>query len=96
MPRLLLMRMSDDRAVDMVVEAVSKSRFWPETAVFGVYLHRSGALLASPLAKKGPVDSTTYDPMSVLRTVEIILGLHPLTTYDAGARPLFGMFNNSQ
>jgi YVTN family beta-propeller protein len=96
MPRLLLMRMSDDRAVDMVVEAVSKSRFWPETAVFGVYLHRSGPLLASPLAKKGPVDSTTYDPMSVLRTVEIILGLHPLTTYDAGARPLFGMFNNSQ
>jgi hypothetical protein len=46
----------------------------------------------SPWVKRGAVDSTMYNQASVLRTMEIILGLHPLTTYDAGARPMFGVF----
>ena len=36
-----------------------------------------------------------YNQASVLRTMEIILGLHPMTTYDAGARPMFSVFNNA-
>jgi hypothetical protein len=42
--------------------------------------------------KKGTVNSTMYNQTSVLRTMEIILGLHPLTTYDAAARPMFSVF----
>jgi hypothetical protein len=45
--------------------------------------------------KRGTVNSTMYNQASVLRTMEIILGLHPLTTYDAGARPMFGVFSNA-
>ena len=36
-----------------------------------------------------------YTQTSVLRTMEIILGMHPMTTYDAGARPMFSVFNNA-
>ncbi|HZL56053.1 MAG TPA: hypothetical protein VFC21_03165, partial [Bryobacteraceae bacterium] len=39
--------------------------------------------------------STMYNQASVLRTMELILGLHPMTTYDAGARPMFSVFGNT-
>jgi hypothetical protein len=96
----------NDQGVGMLVEAVSKSRFWNETAIFvieddaqngpdHVDAHRSPAFVISPLVKRKTVDSTMYNQASVLRTMEIMLGLHPMTTYDAGARPMFGVFADS-
>ena len=93
----------NDLAVGMVVEAVSKSRFWNETAFFiieddaqngpdHIDSHRTPAWVASPWARRHVVDSTMYSQASVLRTIEIMLGLRPMTVFDAGSRPLFASF----
>ena len=87
----------------MMVEGVSKSRFWPSTAIFvieddaqngpdHVDSHRSPMLAISPYTQRGIIDSTMYNQSSVLRTMELILGMRPLTHFDAGARPLTGAF----
>jgi DNA-binding beta-propeller fold protein YncE/phospholipase C len=92
-----------DQGVGMLVEAVSKSRFWNETAIFVIEVdsqngsdhvdsHRAPAWVISPWVKRGAVNSTMYNQASVLRTMEIILGMRPMTTYDAAARPMFGVF----
>jgi YVTN family beta-propeller protein len=102
----LALAADNDQGVGMVVEAVSKSRFWNETAIFvieddaqngpdHVDSHRSPCWVISPWVKRGTVNSTMYNQASVLRTMELILGLHPLTTYDAGARPMFSIFDNT-
>src|SRR5207249_1149265 len=94
---------SNDIAVGKRVEAVSKSKFWKETAIFiveddaqngpdHVDSHRTVALAISPWCKRGVVDSTQYTQMSMLRTMELILALPPLTQYDAGATPMFNSF----
>jgi phospholipase C len=57
--------------------------------------HRAPAFVISPWVRKGTVNSTMYTQASVLRTMEIILGLRPMTTYDAGARPMFSVFNTA-
>jgi hypothetical protein len=49
-------------------------------------------MIASPYARRGIVDSTMYSSSSVLRTMELILGLPPLTQYDAAATPLWAAF----
>jgi DNA-binding beta-propeller fold protein YncE len=96
----------NDQGVGMLVEAVSKSRFWNETAIFvieddaqngpdHVDSHRAPAWVVSPWVKKGTVNSTMFTQASVLRTMELILGLRPMTTYDAGARPMFSVFNTA-
>jgi YVTN family beta-propeller protein len=93
----------NDLALGRLVEAISKSRFWPESAVLvleddaqngpdHVDAHRSVLLLASPWAKRGAVDSTLYTTSGVLRTIELVLGLPPMSQYDAAASPLFGAF----
>jgi sugar lactone lactonase YvrE len=93
----------NDVALGRMVEAISKSRFWPESAVFileddaqngpdHVDAHRSVLLVASPWAKRGAVDSTLYTTSGVLRTIELLLGLPPMSQYDAAATPLYGAF----
>jgi len=93
----------NDLAVGMLVEALSKSRFWASTAIFiveddaqsgpdHVDSHRSPAYVVSPYTRRGIVDSTLYNTTSVLRTMELILGLNPMTHYDAGATPMFSSF----
>ena len=93
----------NDYAVGMLVEAVSKSRFWASTAIFileddaqngpdHVDSHRSPAYVVSPYTRHGAIDSTLYNTTSVLRTMELILGLNPMTHYDAGATPMFASF----
>jgi hypothetical protein len=47
----------------------------------------------SPYTHRGTVDSTMYNQMSVLRTVELIVGLRPMTQFDAAAHPMFGSFS---
>ncbi len=96
----------NDQAVGMLVQGVSKSRFWNETAIFvieddaqngpdHVDSHRSTCYVISPWVKRHAVNSTLYNQASVLRTMEIILGMHPMTTYDAGARPMFSVFEKT-
>ena len=96
----------NDYALGMLVEAVSKSRFWPHTAVFvleddaqngpdHVDSHRSPAFVISPYVKHRAVDSSLYNTTSVLRTIELMLGLRPMTQFDAAARPLSAAFQAS-
>ncbi len=93
----------NDRALGRIVAALSRSPFWRETAVFvleddaqngpdHVDAHRSPLLVASPWVRRGKVDSTFYTTASVLRTIELILGLKPMSQYDAAATPLFDAF----
>jgi DNA-binding beta-propeller fold protein YncE len=93
----------NDLALGRVVEAVSKSKFWKETAIFvleddaqngpdHVDAHRSVALVVSPYTKRGHVDSTLYSTSSMLRTMELILGLKPMSQFDAAARPMYASF----
>jgi YVTN family beta-propeller protein len=96
----------NDYAMGMIAEGVSKSRFWPTTAIFvleddaqngpdHVDSHRSPAFVISAYAKRHTVDSTMYNTTSMLRTMELILKMRPMTTYDAGARPMTGAFQAS-
>jgi hypothetical protein len=93
----------NDLAFGRLVEAVSKSRFWKETAIFvleddaqsgpdHVDSHRSIAFVISPYSKRRQVDGGFYNTVSMLRTIELILGLDPMTHYDAAARPMFTAF----
>ncbi len=95
---------SNDLALGRMVEALSKSRFWPELAIFvieddaqngpdHVDAHRTVGLVISPYARRGHLDSTQYGGVSMIRTMELILGLKPLSQYDAAANPMFGSFN---
>jgi hypothetical protein len=54
--------------------------------------HRSIALVASPFTRRGAVDSTLYDTAAMLRTIELILGLAPMSNLDAGATPMYAAF----
>ncbi len=80
----------NDLALGRIIEAVSKSRAWKTSAVFvleddaqngpdHVDAHRSPAFVASPFARRGVVDSTLYTTSGVLRTMELILGLPPMS-----------------
>ena len=98
MPALLMIRLGndqprgDDQALGMIVEGVSRSKFWGSTAIFVVGPSRS-ALLISPYTHTGATDSNMYNTTSVLRTMELILHLRPMTHFDAGARPMIASFS---
>ena len=94
---------SNDVALGKIVEAASHSRFWKEMAIFVVEddaqngpdhvdCHRTVALVISPWARRGAIDSTPYTQVGMVRTIELILGLPPMTQYDAAATPMFGCF----
>jgi DNA-binding beta-propeller fold protein YncE len=96
----------NDAALGAIVEAVSKSHFWPSTAIFVVEedaqdgpdhvdSHRSLAFVISPYVKRHTVDSTMYNTTSVLRTMEFLLGLRPMTHFDAGATPMSAAFQST-
>jgi len=89
----------NDYAVGQVVDAVSHSPYWKNTVICvleddaqsgfdHVDCHRSGAYVISPWIERGRVDSHFYNTDSMLRTMELILGLKPLSQYDAVAAPI--------
>jgi DNA-binding beta-propeller fold protein YncE len=93
----------NDLALGLLVEAVTQSKFWKETAIFileddaqngsdHVDAHRSVCLVVSPWTRHARVDSTMYSTSSVLRTMELILGLDPMSQFDAAARPMYAAF----
>jgi hypothetical protein len=96
----------NDYAVGMLVDAVSHSSAWASTAIFiieddaqngpdHVDSHRAPVWVISPFTHRGMTDSTMYNQTGVLRTMELILGMRPMTHFDAGARPMFGSFSQS-
>jgi len=96
----------NDYALGMIVEGISKSRFWTSTVICvleddaqdgpdHVDSHRSPAFLISPYVKRHVVDSTMYNTASMLRTIELILGLRPMTQFDAAARPMASAFQKT-
>jgi YVTN family beta-propeller protein len=93
----------NDLAFGQIVEALSHSRFWPETCIFAIeddpqagWDHISGyrttAYVISPYTKRGQVISTQYNQTSLLRTIELILGLPPMNQMDATATPMSDCF----
>ena len=95
---------SNDLALGKLIEELSQSKYWKEMAVFiieddaqngpdHVDAHRTVGLVVSPYTRRGgTVDSTLYATVSMIRTMELILGLSPLSQYDAAARPMFNTF----
>ena len=94
---------SNDLGLGKIVEAATRSKFWKEMAIFvieddaqngpdHVDAHRTFGFVISPYCKRNFVDSTLYTTASMIRTMELILGLPPLTQYDAGATPMFNCF----
>jgi hypothetical protein len=95
----------NDQALGRLVEAVTKSKFWASTAIFVVEddaqdgpdhvdAHRSIAYVISPYVRRGTVDSTHYSTTSMLRTMELILGLKPMSQFDAAAAPMMNSFQS--
>ncbi len=93
----------NDYALGQIIEGLSKSKFWAETAVFVVEddaqngadhvdSHRSPAFVLSPYTHRGIIDSTMYNQAGMLRTIELLLGLRPMTQFDAAAKPMSAAF----
>ncbi|MCL2450084.1 MAG: bifunctional YncE family protein/alkaline phosphatase family protein [Polyangiaceae bacterium] len=100
-PRAMLA--DNDLALGRVIDTLSHSEFWASTAVFvteddaqndpdHVDGHRTIGLVVSPYTQTGRVDSTFYSGVSMLRTMELIVGIEPLTQFDALATPMRAAF----
>ncbi|MFA5831841.1 MAG: bifunctional YncE family protein/alkaline phosphatase family protein [Bacteroidota bacterium] len=95
----------NDLALGKLVERISHSKYWKESAIFvlessanggsdHVDAHRSAMFIISPYSKRKFVDSRHYTTTSVLKTIELILGIPPMTQHDAGAVPLYRSFQS--
>lgn len=95
----------NDYALGEIVDSVSRSKDWKDTAICvieddsqngldHVDAHRTEALVISPYTQTGKVDSTFYDTASMLKTMEMILGMKPMTQFDAEATPMLNTFTN--
>lgn len=94
---------NNDYAIGQLVDAVSHSRYWPNTAIFiieddaqdgadHVDGRRTVGLVVSPYVKRDIVDSTLYTTSSMVRSMELLLGLPPMSQYDAAAMPMYASF----
>src|SRR5262249_51652656 len=97
---------SNDLAIGKIVETVTKSKAWSKFAIFiieddaqngpdHIDSHRTVGLVISPYIRRGTVDSTMYSTVSFLRTIELLLGLAPLTQHDAAATPMYNSFGTT-
>ncbi|HET6255262.1 MAG TPA: bifunctional YncE family protein/alkaline phosphatase family protein [Puia sp.] len=93
----------NDLALGRLVDHISHSPIWSQSAIFvleddaqdgpdHVDAHRSPAYIISPYIKHGFVDHTMYSTTSILRTMELILGLPVMSQYDAAATPMWNSF----
>lgn len=96
----------NDLALGQLVEHISNSSIWKESAIFvleddaqngpdHIDAHRSPAFVISPFIKRNSVNSTMYSTSGMLRTMELILGLPPMSQYDAAAIPMSDLFTSS-
>jgi YVTN family beta-propeller protein len=95
----------NDLALGRIVDAISHSRYWKESAIFvteddsqdgldHVDGHRTVGFVISPYVKHGHVDSTLFSIVNVFRTIEQILGLSPVNQFDQAAEPMFSLFTS--
>ena len=105
-PKPQCMVADNDLALGRVVEAVSKSKEWKETCIFvieddaqsgpdHVDGHRTVYAAYSPYTKRGYVDHNLYTTLSMLRSIEKMLGLDPMNRFDALTPPLSGCFTDT-
>ncbi len=97
----------NDYALGLIVHQISHSKYWKESIIFiveddaqngpdHVDAHRSTLTIISPFIKRNNIDHTMYSTSSVLKTIELILGLPPMTQYDLSATPiLFSIINEA-
>jgi YVTN family beta-propeller protein len=96
----------DDLALGKIVDTISHSKYWPQSAIFvmeddtqagldHVDGHRGPFQIISPWAQHGVVDNTYYSQVTMVRTIEQILGVHPLNQMDSAATPMFGAFTRT-
>ncbi|WP_259014608.1 beta-propeller fold lactonase family protein [Emticicia fluvialis] len=106
MPTTTAMVADNDLAVGKLVEHLSKSGIWQQSVIFileddaqngsdHVDAHRSTAYVAGGYVKRGFVDHTMYSTSSMLRTMELILGIPPMSQYDAAATPMWRCFSKT-
>ncbi len=100
----LAMCADNDLGVGQLVQLISASKIWPQSVIFVVEddsqdgadhvdAHRAPALVIGPWVKHGgSVVHTHYDQLSVIRTIELILGMQPLSVFDAVATPMYDVF----
>jgi YVTN family beta-propeller protein len=95
----------NDLAFGQIVEAISHSPFWPKTCIFAIeddpqngWDHVSGfrttAYVISPYTRRNAIVSTQYNQASILRTIELILGLPPMNQIDATATVMNDCFTD--
>jgi hypothetical protein len=93
----------NDLALGRIVDAISHSHYWKESAIFvteddsqdgldHVDGHRTVGLVASPYVKHGRVDSNLFSIINVFRTIEQILGLPPSNQFASAAEPMYSVF----
>jgi YVTN family beta-propeller protein len=98
---------NNDYAIGQLVDAVSHSRYWPNTAIFiieddgqdgpdHVDARRTIGLVLSPYVRRGVVDSTLYSTSSMVRSIELLLGMPPMSQYDAAAMPMYASFGTEE
>jgi hypothetical protein len=96
----------NDLAVGQIVEGISHSKYWKSTLIFiveddaqdgldHVDGHRTVALAVSPYIRRGSIDSTFYSQVSMVKTIELILGLPPMSLFDLIANDMRPSFQNS-
>jgi YVTN family beta-propeller protein len=101
----LQMVADNDLALGKIVDAVFHSKYWKDTAIFvteddagdgqdHVDSHRTIAQVISPYTQIGKVDSHFYSQVSMLRTMELFLGVQPMSQYDAAALPMIYSFTD--
>ena len=94
----------NDLAVGKIVDEISHSKYWKDSAIFVVEDdsqngadhvdgHRAPVQIISPWAQHGTVDSTYYSQLNMVRTIEQILGAQPLNQKLAAATPMYGAFS---
>ena len=88
-----------------IVDTISHSKYWKDSAIFVVEDdsqdgadhvdgHRAPVQIISPWAQHGAVDSTYYSQITMVRTIEQILGAQPLNQKVAAATPMYGAFTD--
>jgi YVTN family beta-propeller protein len=95
----------NDLATGEIVDEISHSKYWPQSAIFVVEDdsqagsdhvdgHRAPVQVISPWAQHGVVDNTYYSQITMIRTIEQILGIHPMNDKDSAASPMTGAFTD--
>jgi YVTN family beta-propeller protein len=95
----------NDLAVGQIVDTISHSTYWKQSAIFVVEDdsqagldhvdgHRAPIQIISPYAQHGVVDDHYYSQITMVRTIEQILGVHPMNQLDSAATPMYGAFTS--